>query len=733
MIFTPISLALAVALSPGPEPDPAPVKVLDAVVVVGSRTAEPIRQVVGTITRVDREQIEQRGVQTLDDLARLVPGMEVASDPNRFGALGFNLRGLDGNRVSVELDGIPLADGFGVGQFALAGRDLVELGVVDRVEVLRGPASTLYGSKALAGVVAFWTPDAADANWRSDDQRLLWSLRTGAASRDDSRWLSARAVARSGDARVTALLALGRRQGQETQNNARTAEDAANPADFSSETALAKFGFDAGEAGRWTATLEQGRGERQTDVQSQLFGPGRFATTYALLADDRYRRDRISLASEWDAVGPLGPVRALVYRQSSRSEQWSDQFRLADRATPFASRRERGFIFEQVSTGLELTAQWRGEAGGFEHWQVFGVDIARHEFEGLRDGLETNLATGASTPVIIGEVFPLRDFPNTRATELGLFWQDEIRFAGAWALVPGLRWEHYQLDARPDPIWREDNPAVVPVSLDSSRVTPKLGLRWSGERLGVYAQYARGYRAPPFGDVNIGLNLPAFNYIALPNPALRPETSDGYELGLRWAGDVLQASVAVYENRFEDLIESRANLGRNDAGQLVFQSINRDRARIRGAELEARWYLDGWLPSAPGWYVDLSAAWSRGDDTARDQPLNSVPPGRASLAAGYDAPDGRWGSELRLTGVRGVDRADQTAGALYLPPGYSSWDANAWLAIGDQLRLNLSLHNLADRRYWDWSTLRGLAAGADDIDFYSRPGRGASLGLRLEF
>lgn len=731
MLTSPTLLALAVALSPGPEAEP--LKVLDAVVVVGSRSAEPVRQVVGSTTRVDRERLEQRGVQTLDDLARLVPGMEIASDPNRFGALGFNLRGLDGNRVSVELDGIPLADGFGVGQFALAGRDLVELGVVDRVEVLRGPASTLYGSKALAGVVAFWTPEAADTAWRDESRRQHWALRAGVASRDDSHWLSARWVARSDDERLTALVALGRRQGHETRNNARSADDGANPADFRSDTALAKFGLEAGGAGRWTATLEQGRGERQTDVQSQLFGPGRFATTYALLGDDRYRRDRISLAGEWEAVGSLEPVRVLAYRQSSLSEQWSDQFRLPDRATPFASRRERGFVFEQASTGLELTGQWRGETGGLQHWQVFGLDLARHAYEGRREGVETNLVTGASTPVILGEAFPLRDFPNTRATELGLFWQDEIRFGRGWALVPGLRWEHYRLDARPDAVWRDDNPSVEPASLDASQFTPKLGLRWNGARLGAYAQYARGFRAPPFGDVNIGLNLPAFNYVALPNPDLRPETSDGWELGLRWAGDVLHASLAVYENRFEDLIESRANLGRNSDGQLVFQSINRDRARIRGAELEARWYLEAWLPASPGWYVDLAAAWSRGDDTARDQPLNSVPPARASLAAGYDAPNGGWGGELRLTGVRRVDRADQTTVALYLPPGYSTWDAHAWWALGEQVRLNLTLHNLADRRYWDWATLRGLTAAADDVDFYSRPGRGASLGLRVEF
>ena len=725
------SLALAAAVAAA-EPAPQP-KQLDAVVVVGSRSAEPVKQVVGTVSRIDREQIERRGVQTIEDLARLVPGMDVAADPNRFGAIGFNLRGLEGNRVSVELDGIPLADGFGVGQFALAGRDLVELGIVDRVEVLRGPASTLYGSKALAGVVAYWTLDPLEASWRGDDQRQLGALRLGAGSRDHAWWLSGQWVARSDDDRFSALVALGRRDGGETGNNADDPGQQANPADYRNDTALAKFGYDAGDAGRWLATLEQGRGERRTDVQSLLFGPGRFSTTYALEADDRTRRDRASLSVEWPALGPIGPVRALLYRQDSRSEQLSDQYRLADRATPFPSRRFRGFGFEQESLGLELTGQWRGEWGGLSHWQVFGMDLVRHDYRGLREGTETNLATGATTNVILGEVFPLRDFPNSVSREVGVFWQDEISLGRGWAVVPGIRWESYALDANPDAIWTADNPAVEPASLDSHQFTPKLGLRWSGKRLGVYAQYARGFRAPPFGDVNVGLNLPAFNYVALPNPGLRPERSDGFELGLRWDGEALQASAAVYENRFEDLIESRANLGRNADGQLVFQSVNRDRARIRGAELEARWALDALSEHARGLYADLSASWIEGDDTARDRPLNSVPPPRASLALGRLSDDGSLGAELRLSGVRAVTRADQGAGALFLPPGYSTWDLHAWADLGERVRLNLSLTNLTDRRYWDWSTLRGLGAGASDIDFYSRPGRGASLGLRVEF
>lgn len=730
MMISPLALALAAALSASADEDT--LRTLDTVVVVGSRSAEPVKQVVGAVSRVDREAMERRGVQGIEDLARLLPGVDVGADANRFGAQGFNLRGLDGNRVGIKLDGVPLPDGFGVGQFALAGRDLVELGIVDRVEVLRGPASTLHGSKALAGVVAYWTPDPAEADWQGDEL-LQGQARAGLGSRDDARWLSGRLLARGGDGRLSGLVSLGRREGNEMKNGAQDPAHFANPADYRNDSALLRLALDAGGAGQWSAIVERGEGRRETDVQSQLFGPGRFATTYALFGDDRYERTRASLGAEWASVGALGPVRLLAWRQESATDQYSEQFRLPDRATPFQSLRTRRFLFEQDSTGLELNGQWRGEFLGAEHWQVFGVDFARHEYRGFRDGLETNLATGATSNVILGEVLPLRDFPNTRADELGLFWQDEIRLGGSWALVPGLRWESYRLRARPDALWIADNPGVAPVSLDSEQFTPKLGLRWTSGRLGLYAQYARGFRAPPFGDVNIGLNLPTFNYVALPNPDLKPERSAGLELGMRWNGEHLKGTLAVYDNRYRDLIESRANRGLNSSGQLVFQSINRDRARIRGVELEGRWWLASLSERAEGWYLDGVASWARGDDTSRDLPLNTVPPARASLAAGFESADGRWGSELRLTGVRAVTRADQSAGALFLPPGYSQWDLHAWASLRENLRLNLSVFNLGDRTAWDWSALRGVPANASNIAFYSRPARGASLGVTLDF
>ncbi|OJY96495.1 MAG: hypothetical protein BGP25_15135 [Lysobacterales bacterium 63-13] len=725
-------LVCAVALAqPVADADNAAVA-LDPIVVVGSRAAEPLQQVVGSVSVVERERLERNGVMDIADLAMLVPGVSVPVDAVRFGRQGFNIRGLEGNRVSIEVDGVPLPDGFGVGQFALAGRDLVALDAVQRVEVLRGPASTLYGSKALAGVVALTTRNPEDFLWRGN--ALATGASIGVSSRDDSHFGAANLAA--ADGRWSGMVLLSRLQGHETDNHPRAGGMPANPADVERDAALAKVVYDAERAGRWTLTLDHGSGRQQTDVQSLVFGPGRYSTTNALDADDRWKRDRLSLAASWTQPwAAIDALDLLVYQQDSETRQATDQYRLGDAQTPYPTLRAREFNYEQRSRGLELVAQARSQWGDMAHWQVFGIDLTRHVHEGLRTGAQINLNSGQSTNVVLGEVFPVRDFPHSDVQELGVFWQDEIAFAPRWTVVPGLRWERYALDSKADSIWLQDNPQIALADLDNTQWTPKLGLRLNAsDQATLYLQAVRGYRAPPFSDVNVGLYLPTFNYLVKPNPELKAERSLGLEAGLRWSGPILHGSLAAYDNRFRDLIESRANLGIDPAtGALVFQSVNRDRARIRGIEADAHWSLGAWREAWRGTYVELRANWLRGTDTVRDQPLNSVAPARATVVGGWQADAQRWGAQLSLTGVQRVSRVDDSAGPLYQPPGHARIDLNAWLNIGDHLRLDLALNNLGDRRYFDWVSVRGIRPDASDLDLYTQAGRNAMLKLSADW
>ncbi|MEZ5462540.1 hypothetical protein [Dokdonella sp.] len=97
--------------------------------------------------------------------------------------------------------------------------------------------------------------------------------------------------------------------------------------------------------------------------------------------------------------------------------------------------------------------------------------------------------------------------------------------------MPGLRWEGYSLDAKPDAIWLEDNPDTAIADVDSTQWTPKLGLRLHCQReCDPVRPDCAGLSGTAVSDVNVGLYLPGFNYLVKPNPDLKPEES----LGFRW-------------------------------------------------------------------------------------------------------------------------------------------------------------------------------------------------------
>src|SRR5690606_26553288 len=110
----------------------------------------------------------------------------------------------------------------------------------------------------------------------------------------------------------------------------------------------------------------------------------------------------------------------------------------------------------------------------------------------LRDGLETNLATGAISATVLGENLPVRDFPHTDADTVAVYWQDEIELNERWTLIPGARAEVYRLRAHPDAIFREDFPEARPADIDEQQLTPRLALRFDvGQGHSLFAQYAR--------------------------------------------------------------------------------------------------------------------------------------------------------------------------------------------------------------------------------------------------
>ncbi|HRD44877.1 MAG TPA: TonB-dependent receptor [Caulobacter sp.] len=130
----------------------APTEV-DAVIVTATRRAQDVTQIPYNVTAVSAESIERSGVANIEDLSRQVPNLVVTSSGNQFlGAQRQIMRGLNAsanNRMGVALEQNPVGSYLGNAPYA----SYFQVEDIERVEVLRGPQGTLYGSGALGGAI----------------------------------------------------------------------------------------------------------------------------------------------------------------------------------------------------------------------------------------------------------------------------------------------------------------------------------------------------------------------------------------------------------------------------------------------------------------------------------------------------------------------------------------------------------------------------------------------------
>ncbi len=693
---------------------------IEEIVVVADKAPRSPRELIGTVTVIDARQLEGELAGSFGDLFRFVPGVAQEGHSTRFGADGISVRGVGGNRVLIEADGIPVSEQFDIGAFSHAARELHGIDLIKRVEVLRGPASTLYGSAAIGGVIAVSTFEPEDLILPG--RQLGGRLNMRYDSRSNARAISGLAALRQGG--WSGFLHLARTQHAEIDNRAA----AQRPQDLQQGDAEAAT-FKLRRRDGFGNVLQLSGGVSADDTRSEirsLPGSGRqFRNTTRLSGDDHDRRRRLALEYRIERPATLldgGRIRAWL--QGSETEQFTEDERAA---TDPPVLNERVFRFAQNNGGLALNLHKRLAGGGADHRLSFGIEYRRARTRELRDALQTRLDDGSQTNVLLGEHFPLRDFPVTDSDEIGVYVQDPIQLPGSrWSLVPGLRYERYRVLPDADPRFRAGAPDAELVRIEEQALTPKLGLLLQlSEAWDLFAQYARGFRAPAFDDANIVLNIPFADVRVLPNPGLRAERSDSLELGARWFAGAARLDLALFHNRYDDFIDNKAPLGPDpDSGTLLFQSRNIERATISGAEARFQWPF---RLARDQLRLDLGLAWARGRNEATGRALNAVEPphGRVSLNWAPAAAPLELGLMASASGR--AARVDESGGPLFRPAGHALFDLFAAWTPSPRLRLNLALINLGNRRYWNWNRVRGLSPEDPTLPLLSGPGLNAAL------
>lgn len=717
----------------------------DRIVVTATRTERALDDVPSVVTAIDRERMDRELVRDLRDLFRYEPGITVSGASGRFGGLGdIRIRGLGGNRVRIETDGIAVPDAFAIGSFSSANRNFVDLDTLKAVEVVRGPGSALYGSDALGGVVSFVTKDPSD--YLTEGRDAYFGFKLGYLGEDNGLFGSA--IAAFGGERWSGLVNIGHHQGQERENmggnrGAGPSRTAPNPQDSDGRSLLTKLVFAPSANQRFKLTVEGNEDSADIDVltaqgdSSTLPNMPPSVRVYSQAGDDHQTRARLAFSHEVDALdaGIADSLQWQIYRQDSETTQRTLEHRatLRNGVAVNPVLRDREFNFDQRLLGLDAVLHKSLNAGPVEHDLTYGVEFTRTEFKQKRDGHATNLLTGTVTNVISPDVFPVRDFPVSETTQAAAYLQDEISFAdGEFRLIPAVRVDYYRLEPKIDSIFAEDNPGITVARLSETSVSPKLGAVWhfSGD-WSLFGGYQHGFRAPPYSDVNLGFTNLQFGYTAIPNPDLKPETSDGVELGLRFSSEAVYAEVSGYYNRYDDFIESSVQISQPPQTPLiVFQSQNIEDAEIYGVEARAGVDLGHLRDGLEGWSLKGAVAWSKGEDRSTGQALPSIDPLRATLGIAYDRDN--WGVEL--AGRFAARKDELPAANQFEIPGYGVFDLLAHWNFAPGAVFDVGVFNLGDRKYWDAGDVpAGTLASSAVLDRYTSPGRNVGVSLAVSW
>lgn len=705
---------------------------MTAITVTATKTPLTLLEAPATVTVFDAEKIADQLVSDIRDLVRFEPGVSVRRAPSRFGAAqgttgrdgnaGFNIRGLEGNRVLIQVDGVRVPDGFEFGAQAAGRGDYVDLGLVKSVEILRGPGSSLYGSDGLAGVVSFITADPSDLL----GDKTIGALGRVAYDSADDQWSGTAAVAgKAGNFSALAAATIRRRHeldNQGTNDAPNSTRTAPNPQDTRSNSYLGKIVYDAGGGHQIRLTGEHLEDDVDTNVLSGVAPvPSAATSVIGLTAHDRISRDRIGLDWRYEGTGLVERAILAGYWQEgkNRQEAYEDRNTAADRS--------RINTFNNRVWGIAGDATLGFATGSLAHRLVVGGDFSKTQQTGMRDGT-------VPTPP---ETFPTAAFPKTDFTLLGLFVGDEIRLAGdRLILFPGLRFDHYALDPEDDPLL----PAFSGADSSGSRLSPRLGatFKLSGG-VSLVGNYTSGFKAPAPSQVNQyfeNLTSPFFAYRTLQNPDLKPETSQSFEGGLRVASGPVSGALTAFTGRYRNFISQEQVGGTGTvANPILFQYVNLARVDIHG--VEARFQVQ----PLEGVTIDGSVAWAEGttDRDGTETPLLTIDPLKFVAGVGYRAPDDRFGGQLIAT-VGSQKEGNQTTGlcapACLRPGGYTVLDATAFVKLGEMFTLRAGLFNIFDATYTEWADIRGLADSAANravSDAWTQPGRNFSVSLSARF
>lgn len=707
----------------------------------------------------ERSELDQRMVTDFKDFSRRVDAGVNFSETSK----SVNIRGLQDARVLTTIDGIRLPWLTDPRDSARGGVNAFDFDSLSSLDITKGADSSKYGSGALGGVVQLRTLNPEDL---IEDGKNFGALtKSTYDSTDKSIGSNAAIAARFNDTWL--LIQGGYKKGHETDNRGTVggydeARTEANPSDFVQKNLLVKFHqyLEGGHRLGLTGELFN----RDEDIDN-LRGTTSSYQRGTLKSGEEVDRKRLSASYDYespDGSDLVDKASVNLYWQKEVLNNTTDAIRNRDGRAfipgaaallygpPFGVY-QRDNMIEQTSYGITGNAENEMQLGGVSNTFRFGGELYWQESHQYSAGVDNcpkvdwskigQLAVGPQSCRMLHT--NSSDMPDVDSTVAGFFIEDDIKlFDDRLTVTPGVRFDWYRHEPQATSAFTNGpnyNPAYMK-SADDFGISPKLRLGWQATaELELFAQYARGFRAPTVAELYQNYGAPG-SYARLGNPNLETETSNGFEIGARYESNDYTLSATAFNNYYRNFIDmvTLAPPGGEYPVAGISGYTNRNKAQIYGVELSGEWRFH------ENWRTWGSLAWSRGKDTDKDDYLNSVAPLRGIIGLGYSTET--WGTDLSVTLAaardkvsRGTTSAGQTVGKGFTAPGYGLVDATIWWEpekIGDidlnGLRVQAGIFNIFNKKYWN-----ALDVPADTKlaarDYFSEPGRTFKISISKKF